>query len=197
MTTMFTATLAALEFNERSEPDADLAEWLTAQNVDLDHALAIVGPLAEHSILLLPRAQFDFAEPLDPDAIRAVVHVALADDATTPADLIAWTRDLPERMLRCLGAADALGIDQLANPASYFKGRALRVHRSALAWLRAGCNGIVPLNYAAVRKRLESLPPHESYRLAADDLASGRMLRRALRPLPPSVRIMVPREDAR
>jgi len=192
MTRLLTALLAALEFNERSEPDLELTTWLAARGVDVAHALSIVGPLAEHSISVLPRAQFDFADPLDNEAVRAVVHVALGDNTATPVDLVAWTRDQPDRMLRCLGAADALGIDQLCNPASYFDQRALWVRRNALAWLAAGCDGIVPFNFSAIRERLQRLPASQNYRLATADIASGRVLRRELRPLPTCIRIMVP-----
>jgi hypothetical protein len=104
------ALTAALEFNERSEPDLDLGRWLTERGVNLAHVLSIAGPLAEHPISLLPRGQFDFAEPLDHEQLVAIVHVALGEDAATPVDLIAWTRDKPNRMSLCLGASEALGL---------------------------------------------------------------------------------------
>jgi hypothetical protein len=125
------------------------------------------------------------------------VHVAVGEDAETPIDLVAWTRERPDRILRCLGAARAIGIDQLFNPASYFAGRPLRVHRSALAWLAAGCDGVVPLDWVAIRNRLDLFPLElDDCRLAAESLAHGRALRAALGPLPARVRIVVPRAEA-
>jgi hypothetical protein len=192
MTRLNTAALAALEFIERSDPDLELAKWLTDRGVDVGRALSIIGPLAEHRVSVMPRGQFDFAGPLDDEATWAVVHLAFGDNAETPVDLIAWTRDRPDRMLRCLGAADALGIDQLCNPASYFGQRALWVRKNALEWLAAGCDGIVPFNFAPLRDRLQRLPKGQSCRLATDSVTSGRALRRELQPLPMNVRIMVP-----
>jgi hypothetical protein len=188
---------AAMEFNLLSEPQPEFARWLASNGVDLSHALNVAGPIVEHDIVVFPRATFDFAAPGSEDSVRAVVHVAVGDDAETPIDLVAWTRERPDRILRCLGVAQAIGINQLFNPASYFAGRPLRIHRSALAWLAAGCNGIVPLDCAAIRDRLNFLPLElDDCRLAAEDLAHGRALRAALGPLPSRVRILVPRAAA-
>jgi hypothetical protein len=111
----------------------------------------------------------------------------------TPIDLVAWTREQPSEIFRCLGFAAAIGVDQLSNPASYFGGRPLLVHRHALAWLASGCHGIVPLDYHALRKRFDWL--YGECRLAADSLEHGRSLRRALDPIPRHVRIVVPRSE--
>jgi hypothetical protein len=185
------------EFNARSEPEIALSRWLEGQGVDVSHAWNVAGPILEHNITIFPRMMFDFAEPGRPDSVRAVVHVAYDDDAETPVDLVAWTREKPHQVYRCLGSACAIGIDRLFNPASYFAGRPLRVRRSPLDWLAAGCDGIVPLDYSAIRNRISwSLRDFDEYRLAADSLAQGRALRDALAPLPARVRILVPRAEA-
>lgn len=195
---MFTQSMAlALEFNLRSEPQLELARWLESEGVDLPHALNVAGPIVEHDIVVFPGAMFDFAPPRSADTVRAVVHLAVGEDAETPIDLVAWTRERPDRILRCLGVAPAIGIDQLVNPASYLAGRPLRVHRSALAWLASGCDGVVPLDYAAIRNHLDFLPLElGDYRLAAESLTHGRALRDAFKPLPARVRILVPRAEA-
>ena len=187
----------AIEFNARSGPQIDLARWLKRQGVDVPHTLNVTGPIVEHDIIIFEIGMFDFARPGATETVRAIVHVALGDDAELPVDLVAWTRDRPDRIFRCLGAAQAIGIDRLFNPASYFAGRPLRVHRSALAWLAADCDGVVLLDYRAIRNRLDCLPRElEDCRLAAEDLAHGRELRDALAPLPSRVRILVPRAEA-
>lgn len=195
---IFTHSMAlALEFNLRSDPQLELAKWLEREGVDVPQALNLAGPIAEHDIVVFPRAMFDFAAPGSANSVRAVVHLAVGEDAETPIDLVAWTRERPDRILRCLGVAPAIGIDQLVNPASYFAGRPLRVHRSALAWLASGCDGVVPLDCAAIRNRLEFLPLElDGCRLAAESLKHGRTLRDALKPLPARVRILVPRAEA-
>lgn len=190
-------TALALEFNQRSEPQLELARWLESEGVDLPYALNVAGPIVEHDIVVFPGAMFDFAARRSAESIRAVVHVAVGEDAETPIDLVAWTRERPDRILRCLGVAPALGIDQLVNPASYFAGRPLRVHRSALAWLASGCDGVVPLDCAAMRNRLDFLALElDGCRLAAESLEHGRALRTKLAPLPARVRILVPRTEA-
>lgn len=187
----------ALDLNLRSEPQIELARWLESEGVDFSHALNCVGPIVEHDIVEFPGAMFDFAATRSTDSLRAVVHVALDADAETPIDLVAWTREEPDRILRCLGVTHAIGIDQLFNPASYFASRPLRMHRSVLAWLAAGCDGIVPLDCAAIRNRLDFLPINlDGFRLAAESLKHGRALRDALAPLPARVRILVPRAEA-
>ena len=186
--------ILALEFNLRSEPQLEFARWLENEGVDVPYALNLAGPIVEHDIVLFPGGMFDFAAPKSADSVRAVVQVAVGEDAETPIDLVAWTRERPDRILRCLGVAQAIGINQLYNPASYFAGRPLRIHRSALAWLAAGCDGVVPLDCAAIRNRLNFLPLElEDCRLAAESLTHGRALRAALAPLVARVRILVPR----
>jgi hypothetical protein len=189
--------ILALEFNLRSEPQLELARWLESQAVDVPQVLNFVGPIVEHDIVVFPNTMFDFAAPGSADSIRAVVHVAVGEDAETPIDLVAWTRERPDRIFRCLGVARAIGINQLFDPASYFAGRPLRVYRSALAWLAAGCDGVVPLDCAAIRHHLDLLPAElDDCRLAAESLTHGRALRDALAPLPARVRILVPRAEA-
>jgi hypothetical protein len=191
------AIALALEFNARSEPQVEFASWLQSKGVDVPHVLNLVGPIVERDIVLFPGAMFDFAASGSANSVRAVVHVAVGEDAKTPIDLVAWTREQPDKIFRCLGAAEAIGIDQLFNPASYFAGQPVRVHRSALAWLACDCRGVVPLDCAAIRSRLDHLPVAlDDCRLAADSLTHGRALRAALTPLPARVRILVPRAEA-
>jgi len=184
---------ALIDFNLSSEPQLELAHWLVGQGVDLDHVLNVVGPIVEHDIIVFPGKTFDFAQPGDPEARRAVVQVALDEDAKTPTDLIAWLREEPGAVFRCLGFAAAVGIDQLLNPASYFANRPLLVHRSPLAWLAAGCVGIVPLDYDALRQRLSWLPAGCCF--AAENLAHGQALREQLKPMPDYVQIVIPRTE--
>jgi hypothetical protein len=191
------ALLATADFNLMSEPALDTARWLRAQGVDVARALNIAGPIIEHTITVFDRHAFDFAAPDAVGAVRAIVHVVYGDDAETPVDLVAWTRAHPERVLRCLRAAVALGIDRIANPASYFAGKPLQIHRTPLAWLRANCQGIVVLSADGVLDRLDRLPARpEPYRLLAEDLDHGVELRRLLAPLRPRVRLFVPSENA-
>jgi len=136
---------ALIEFNLCSEPQLDLAQWLVNESVNLSHVLNVVGPIVEHDIVVFPGKSFDFAQQGNPEARRAVIQVVFDENGETPIDLVAWTRERPCEIFRCLGFAAAIGIDQLFNPASYFRHRPLLVHRSPLSWLIQGCVGLVRL----------------------------------------------------
>lgn len=183
----------ALDFHERAAPDLRLMHWLRDQNVDVGHVLNVLGPIAELDIVVR-RGLFGVVHGETTDRIRAaVVHVATNDNGETPVDLVAWTRERPQRVFQSLGAVEALGVDQIGNPASYFLSKPLVVHRHPLNWLRAGCDGIVIFDARAVSARLERLPPRlEGYDLAADSIEHGRELQRILSPLPKGLRILVP-----
>jgi hypothetical protein len=183
----------ALEFCDRSFPtDLGLSRWLRGQGVDVTRVLNVAGPIAEHDVIIRGH-RFDFATEDEGDAVRAIVHIANADEDETPVDLIAWMRDQPRRVFQCLGAVEALGVDQIGNAASWFLGKPLAVHRTPLDWLRAGCTGIVIFDATRVRARLECLPARSGgYRLAAVSLEHGRALRKILSPIPDTVQILVP-----
>jgi hypothetical protein len=183
----------ALNFHERAEPDLSLMHWLRDHGVDVRHVLNILGPVAELDIIVR-RGRFGVAHGETTGRIRAaVVHVATDDNGETPVDLVAWTRERPQRVFQSLGAVEALGVDQIRNPASYFLSKPLVVHRHPLNWLRAGCDGIVIFDARAVNTRLKCLPQRlEGYDLAADSIEHGRELERILSPLPKGLRILVP-----
>ena len=60
-------------------------------------------------------------------------------------DLCAWSaRD--SKITTWRGAGFCIGnVDQCFNPATWFAGGGLRVHRTPLEWLKASCDGIVIL----------------------------------------------------
>jgi hypothetical protein len=91
-------------------------------------------------------------------------------------------------------ASTALGLDQIDNPATYFAGSALRVHRNPLDWLSAGCQGIAPIDNNALWSALDALSERSgSYALAAEKVEHGHALKAGLQPLPPHVRVVAPR----
>jgi hypothetical protein len=161
----------------------------------MEIALALAGPICECPIIPFGRA-FQLAEKDEPGAEVGVVHVVTGADAETPIGLVAWRRGRPEEVLTYPAVGlPALGIDQLDNPASYFAGRALRVHRSPLGWLSAGCCGILPLDYDALWSHFIDLPERPDGRaLVVEDLQHGDELVAGLNPLPPGIRLLVPRE---
>jgi hypothetical protein len=165
--------------------------WLSAQRIGAA-ALELAGPIYELPILcFVSDRKFQLCEGDETGAVMAVVHVVRGRDAETPIGLVAWCRDRPEKIFTYPAGLSALGLDQLDNPACYFAGGALRVHRSPLAWLRASCRGIVPLDYEALWLELKQLSG--SCALSAESVEHGHALQAALDPLPANVRLVVPR----
>jgi hypothetical protein len=183
-------------FYENAVPDIKLHHWLQARGVDMMRAIQLAGPICELAILRYPNREFRFAEDDERDAVRGVVHVVSGADAETPIGLVAWCRDRPDDVYQYPTGLPALGLDQLDNPASYFSGRALRVHRMPLDWLASGCDGIVPLDLSALWSALDALPRGtERYVLIAESVQHGHALKTGLQPLPSHVRLVAPRRD--
>lgn len=103
-------------------------------------------------------------------------------------DHVAWPFDQPSEFATAAGRADLLGADQVGNPASFFGGRPLFVHRTPLAWLRAGCRGVVVLDERRAGVRLASALGN----LLAEDLDHARELHRLMGRAFPTSRIRVP-----
>lgn len=70
------------------------------------------------------------------------------EDGETVIDLAAWSLADPHRFGTMFGRAPALGMAFATNPASGFTGQPLRLFRTPLGWLRAGCQGSVLLDRA-------------------------------------------------
>jgi hypothetical protein len=111
--------------------------WLRSRSIDPDHVNNVAGLLIETEIAALPGGIFSFSGY----GFSAFVITVHDRDAETPVDFVAWSRDKPSRVYRYFGYADALGIDQLYNPTSYFAGDGLMIHRTPMDWLVAGCVG--------------------------------------------------------
>ena len=187
-------TIAGLEFCARSMPSLACDRWLSDQGVDVRDAVNVAGPIIPHDVILMPRGIFSFAD--DGNGVTAIVMMVAAVNGESVQDLIAWEPMRPRRVFRYLGAADALGLDQLGNPASYLDGQALPVHLSPLDWLKAGCTGIVVLDRAAFRQRVHNLSPRAGgYRLLAANLPHARALRTMLGPFSAHAKLYVREAD--
>ena len=136
-------------------------------------------------IMPLPGGRFDFA----PDGVEAVVCEAIDPDGIEVIDLVAWSADDPARVWTAIGAAAVLGANVAANPATFAFGRPLRLFRTPLCWLKAGCDGIAILDLdRAVRWLIEADVPV----LAAEDDAHAAELHAARVRLIQGQRILVP-----
>jgi hypothetical protein len=182
---------ARLQFLAQATVSVEADRWLRHQGVDLPAALNLAGPIIESDICALPGALFSFAGNR-PDFFPAFVHFARDRDAETEVDLIAWTRDRPQHVLRYFAYADCLASDQVENPTTYFAGAGLLLHESPLDWLRSGCRGAVVLDFDNFRRRLERLRPDvRQCRIVGSSVAHARGLAKRLKPLPGRVEIYV------
>ncbi|NMN58003.1 hypothetical protein FHT36_001905 [Xanthobacter sp. SG618] len=103
-------------------------------------------------------------------------------------DHVAWPVFRPSEFAMAAGRAHLLGADQVDNPASFFGGRPLLVHRHPLSWLRSGCSGVVVLDERGAGARLAAARGN----LLAEDLDHARELHRLMGRAFPTNRIRVP-----
>lgn len=131
---------------------------------------------------------------LDPDAkLAAVIDVLEVEDGERwRADLLAWPIDRPSEFATAVGRADLLGADRIENPSSYLGGRPLQVHRTPLAWLRAGCQGVVVLDERRGGVRLAAALGN----LAGEDEEHARQIVRMTAGMLSPRRIVFPRASA-
>jgi hypothetical protein len=184
--------LARLTFFDRvqqaieSGTNLDTLRWLRSRSIDPAHVNNVAGLIVETEITALPGELFSFSEY----GFSAFVMTVYDRDAETPVDLIAWTRDRPRHLFRYFGYADALGVDQIYNPTSYFDGDGLMIRRTPMDWLSAGCAGCVILDYGEFAHRLHALDIPQC-RLVGESVIHAREISKALTPLPDNVRIFV------
>jgi hypothetical protein len=179
-------------FYEFAVPRIAVDQWLQASGVDMKTALLLAGPICELPIIRhAAQRSFQLAEEDEPRAVPAMVHVVTGMDAETPIGLVAWRRERPDDVMTYPPGLPALGLDQLDNPASFFGGQALPIHKTPLSWLSACCRGVAPLDLNAFWDTLNELPPSPGGRpLMVEDLEHGRQLAADLSP-PPEVQIVV------
>jgi hypothetical protein len=178
-------------FYEIAEQRIAVDQWLQANGVDMKIAVLLAGPICECSIIRHPALRsFQLADD-EPLAVPAMVHVVTGADAEISIGLVAWRRERPDDVMTYPPGLPALGLDQLDNPASFFGGQALPIHKTPLRWLAAGCRGVVPLDLEAFWDALNELPPRPCGRpLMVENLEHGRQLAADLSP-PPEVQIVV------
>lgn len=187
---MFTARITFCDRVEEAiatGTNIDMFRWLRSRSIDPDRVNNVAGLIVETEIAALPGGIFSFSDY----GFSAFVITVNDRDAVTPVDFIAWTRDKPNRVYRYFGYADALGVDQLHNPSSYYDGAGLMIHRTPMDWLSAGCAGCVVLDYADFAHRLRALDIPQC-RLVGESVIHARAIKNALTPLPDNVRIFVP-----
>jgi hypothetical protein len=170
---------ARLDLEPFAIPTPQWRTYARAHALDPRRIADFAGPLAVAPCIFW-RDRFDLADPDDPDAVlSAVIEARVIEDGEPVAvDLVAWPLDRPDAFATLSGAAEGLGIDAADNPATFFAGKALRIHRTPLGWLRAGCNGAVILKPRTAARWLAA----STGAIAGDDDAHARLIARLLHP---------------
>lgn len=162
----------------------ELASYLAANGLRFTDFAPFVGTMALTRCRYFKGRRFDF----DSEGRNSIVIEVLADDGETIIDLCAWPVDVPDKHATACGVAKGLGGWHIANSATYFLDRPLRIWRSPLTWLRNGCQGAVILDESRAGLWLaDALGP-----IAAEDVDHGRRLLSALAPWVPMQNIVVP-----
>lgn len=162
--------------------------FLAREGLDLRLIQALAGSLVLAKCTFTPaprRFRLDAAGELS--AIVEAIEIEAGERWLV--DLVAWPIARPAEFASVDGRAVLLGGDEVDNPASYFGGRPLPVHRTPTAWLRAGCRGVVPLDENRAWIRLAGALG----RLAAEDEEHARELARMCAGMFSPRRIVFPR----
>jgi len=138
------------------------------------HAFSSVTSLNSKANSIKARRVFDFDEAGE----RALVFIE-------DHDLIAW-QPRTGQLASWRGVAFALGESAIWNPASWFMGGGLKVHRTPLEWLKDDRRGICIVRRELTYAMLKHVP-----RLVFADAAHARQVKRWLQPPQPRAEIMV------
>jgi hypothetical protein len=158
-------------------PSDDQVRWLLRYGVE---AAAMVGPWPIGAATVrFDVGTFDL-NPTGECALTFRVH-----ECGEVIDLVAWHAHTG-KLASWRGTAFAIGQQAIFNPATYFGGGTLRVHRTPLEWLLADRDGIVivkpELTYAYVRNLR---------RVSCADTAYLQQVKQWLEPPRPSVELFV------
>lgn len=153
-------------------PCPELVQYIRAQQIDEEAVTAHAGGL-DLALAAFHGDTFDFDIDGEP---AAVIDAYLFDHAREQAvaDLVAWPIADPAVFATAMGCndgADILGpVHMIAR-----HGAPLKVHRTPLGWLKAKCEGCVPLKPGARHWLVWAGGP-----FIAEDIEHGRELREML-----------------
>ena len=175
-------------------PNERELRWLLLRHDVPDTALMQPGPVrAGHVRFLASKRSLSFSTSLNSKASSInALRVFDFDEAGERAlvfiedhDLIAW-QPRTGQLATWRGVAFALGEAAIWNPASWFMGGGLKVHRTPLEWLKDDRGGICIVRRELTYAMLKHVP-----RLVFADAPHARQVKRWLQPPLPRTEIMV------
>jgi hypothetical protein len=165
---------ARAELNCRGNPTIDWLDYVRNNALDVATVCRFAGLIAVTHCVFYDHRRFDFADPGEREAEAAAVIEAFGQDAEKVIDLVAWPLAAPGRIATLFGEAMLLGVDRIANPATYYASQHLQVFKTPLSWLQAGCAGSVIIDPHCARFVLRSaLGP-----IAGEDLDHARAIQK-------------------
>ena len=176
---------ARSEFYARARESRASIEYVRRHGLDMKAIERDAGAFTVLRVAYPCPDRFDFGGPDDVPSVVIQAH----DESGVFADLVAWPIDAPGRFATMFGRVPMLGEGAVQNPATYFLGRPLRLYRTPLAWLQAGCEGAACIldPRAAAWRLLDPLGP-----IACDDARHQREVRTLLRSVADAVQLVVP-----
>jgi hypothetical protein len=172
----------------RARWTGEASAYVAKHGLDMEAVNAHCGTLVTMNCHFIGNGHF----VLDDEGTPAIVIEVLGEDDETTIDLCGWPLDQPESFATMLGA-DALGMANVVNPASWSFGHVLEVYRTPVRWLQARCDGCVVLDHRYVPAWLgQALGP-----IQAEDLAHARQLHAWLNPRFDMRKILVPKVSER
>ncbi len=167
-------------FNALPTPKDREIAWLLDMGIG-DDALTLPWPIRGSAVRFQRGGLFDFQ---DDDGSRAIIF--RAEDRGECIDLIAWS-PRSGKIAAWRNKAFCLGdLDQLFNPATWFMGGTLKVHKWPLEWLRANRQGVCIVRPEFTYAYLRHCP-----RLRFADAVHARRVRSWLQPPKPNCKFLV------
>lgn len=132
------------------------AKYAQGHALDIERITYFAGATSVLEIVDCGNGRFDFAGNGEP--IEAFVIDVIDADGETHIDIAAWPVDNPGHVLTMFGRAPLMGMWAALNPASYYMGKPLIMHRTPLEWLMSGCSGAAVLVPDLAARLLIDLP---------------------------------------
>jgi hypothetical protein len=187
--------IARADFYARANTTQAYVRYVRDHGIDPWDVMPYAGATGIIPVVDCGNGQFDFEPHLHcPDRpFDAFVCEVIDADGETTLDLVAWPVNRPYRILTMFGRAPAVGLWEAENPASYFMGKTLPLHRTPLEWLAAGCSGAAIITPRLAARWLLDLPGP----VAARDHAHARQLHQIKQTLVEGIKVMVAASEER
>ena len=161
--------------------------YIRQHGIDGATLSGFAGACVVRNVVDCGNQRFEFANG-ESEQFPAFLCEAFGDDGETFTDLAAWPLDRPRHVMTMFGRCGLLGACEAMNPATYFLGNLLDMHRTPLGWLKAGCRGAVVVTPHIAARIFLDLPG----KVAAQDEEHGRELEEMRHSILPKDQILVP-----